>query len=470
MSGQSHEQHRNMGDRAVIPGSGQADDSRILHGDGQQPRKTSFHRASFIINRLEVPGSIIDGVPDAGRKPKEIVAPFLDHEVGMPCWAEEILPSIGFIPVQRACVLKIDPAFRVHPTLSMHGEVGGTEDGVLPEPEGIVPFSTGIEGDDGLGFHLQGDVREDVLAVKIGVAGDGRNREGEGRDFSKHGNGDFFLVPIVGVGDFIKREFGFRVDDAMVSVTPVEHDLRLEGLGKMDFDAEPGVGIAAGEFGFVEAILDRGFEVVLPDTGLDGTGIQSHNAAGDDVFLDERPDESFPKILQVRVGSRSKEAGEALQRGRMLEGRKSASRRDSGVVFQLEGQIGQGRKTAKMLIDQSAHKGVSGKGRTSSGAFFLTQRGQVGKQFFETDSGRDFFGREEALHDALEFREGWRKTLFSRVSKTQGLGYVADSYEKRSMRRKIGGSRKSVCLTRSKMSPKAGENHALLATGTLAYN
>jgi hypothetical protein len=94
----------------------------------------------------------------------------------------------------------------------------------------------------------------------------------------------------------------------------------------------------------------------------------------------------------------------------------------------------------------------------------------VRKQFFETDSGRDFFGWEEALHDALEFREGWRKTLFSRVSKTQGLGYVADSNEKISMRRKRGGSRKSVCLTRSKMSPKAGEIHAHLAIGTLAYN
>lgn len=73
-----------------------------------------------------------------------------------------------------------------------------------------------------------------------------------------------------------------------------------------------------------------------------------------------------------------------------------------------------------MLIDQSAKKGVSGKGRTPSGAFFLTQRRQVGKQFFETDAGRDFFGREDAFHEALEFREGWRKTLFSRVSKIQG--------------------------------------------------
>jgi hypothetical protein len=415
-------------------------------------------------------GAIIDGVSDAGRKAKKIVAPFLVHELGMPCWAEEIFPSISFVPMERAGVLKIPPSFRSHPTFPVHGEVGGTEDGVLLETEGIVPLPARVERDNRMGFHLPGNVREDVLAVIIGVAGDGRNRKGQGRNFSKHGNGDFLLVPVVGEGNFIKREFGFRVDDDMVSVAPVEHDLRLEGLKEMDFDAEPGVGIAAREFGFVEAVLDRGFEVVLPDVGLDGTGVQGQDTAGDDFFFDERPDDTFPKILQVRVGCCVEETGESFQGGRMLKGREPAGRLDGGIVFQLEGQVGQGREAAEPLIDESAKKSFLSKGRTPAKTCFLGPHRQVGKQFFEADPGRDFFGQEEALHETLDFREGRRKTFVSRVSEAQGLGYVADSYEKRSMGRKSGGSRKSLCLTRSKTPPKTGENHAFLITEAFAFN
>lgn len=337
MSGQSDKQHRYMGDRAMIPDGGQADDGRILHGDRQQPRKSSFHRAPFIVDRLEVLGSIIDGLPDAGRKPKIIVASLLGYELGMPGWAKEIFSSIGFIPVERAGVLNIAPALQGRPPLPIHGKVGGAEDGVLLKTEGTDRFSAGIDGNDGMGLHLHGDVRKDVLGVVIGVGGDGRNRKGEGRDFSQHGNGDFYLAPIVGVSDLIKRELGLRINDDVVSVTPEERHLWLEGLGEMDFDAEPGVGIAAGEFGFVEAFLNRGFEVVLSDVGLDGTGIQGDNATGDDFFFDESLDESFSKILQVRAGCGSKKAGEALPGGRMLKGRESASLLDGRVVLQFEG-------------------------------------------------------------------------------------------------------------------------------------
>jgi len=423
-----------------------------------------------MINRLEALGAVIDGVTDAGREPKEIIASFLVHELGMTRGTEKILASIGFVPMERTGVLKIDSAFRSHPALPLHGEIGGTEDGILPEAERIVPWPAGIERDDRLSFHFEGDVREDVLAVIVGVSSDSGNRKGQGREFSKHGNGDSLFIPIVRVGDFIKGEFGFRVDDDMVSVAPVEHDLRLEGLGKMDFDAEPGIGIAAREFCLVEAVLDRGFEVVLADIGLDGTGVQGANAAGDDFFLDERPDESFPQVLQVRVGSRSKEAGEAFPGGRMLKRRKPAGRLDGGVVFQFEGQFGQRREAAETLIDQSAKKSFSGKRRTSSGIGFLSQRWQVGKQFFETDPRRDLFGQKKALHDTLDFREGRRKKTFSRVSKDGRLGYVADSYEKRWIPSKRGAARKSVFLTRLKTGPKTGENYPFLAAEALAYN
>jgi hypothetical protein len=100
----------------------------------------------------------------------------------------------------------------------------------------------------------------------------------------------------------------------------------------------------------------------------------------------------------------------------------------------------------------------------------LSQRRQVRKQFFETDPGRDFLGQEKALHDTLDFREGRRKAASSRVSKDQGLGYAASSYKRRSMERKVGVARKSVCLTRSKRRPEIGENPAFLIAEALAYN
>ena len=73
-----------MSDRAVIAGGGQTDDGWILHGDRQEPRKTPFHRASLIVDRLEVLRAVIDGIPNAGRKTEKIVAPLLVHELVMP--------------------------------------------------------------------------------------------------------------------------------------------------------------------------------------------------------------------------------------------------------------------------------------------------------------------------------------------------------------------------------------------------
>ena len=285
--------------------------------------------------------------------------------------------------------------------------------------------------DDRLGFHIEGDIREDVFAVIVGVCGHSGNRKSQGREFSKHRNGDSLFIPIVRVGDFAQGEFGFRVDDDMVSITPVEHDLRREGREKMDFDAEPGIGIAAREFCFVKPGFDCSFEVVLPDIGLDGAGVQGANAAGDDFFFNKRPDESFPQAFQVLVGSRSKESREAFPGGWMLKRRKPAGRLDSGVVFQFEGQFDQRRDTSETLIDQSTKKSISGKRRTSSGVGFLGQPWQVGKQLFETNPRRNLLGKKKAFHDTLDFCEGRSKKAFLRVSKDGGLGYVAYSYKKR---------------------------------------
>jgi len=388
----------------------------------------------------------------------------------MPRRTEKIFPSIDFAPVKGARVLKIDSAFRGHPALPMHGEIGGTEDGVPPEAEGIVLRPTGIKRDDGLGFHFEGDIREDVLAVIVGVSGDRGNWEGQGRDLSQHGNSDLFLIPVIREGDLIKREFGFRVDDDMVAVAPVEYHFGLKGLGKMDFDTQPGIGISARQFRLVKPVSGRGFEVVLPDVGLDGTGVQREDVAADDFFLDQRPDEIFPDLFQVLMGCRAEEKGEAFPRRRVLKHRKPAGRRDREIVLQFEGQVGQRRKAAETLIDQSAKQSIPGKWGTSSGADLLRQRRQKGKQFFETDPRRDLFGLEKAWHDTLDFREGRRKTPYSRVSEARRLGYVVDSYQKRSIGKRRGVARKSVFLTRSKTRPKTGANYVFLIAEPHAYN
>ena len=459
-----------MRDCAVIAGGSQTDNGRILHSDRQKPRKSPFDRGPLIINCLEVTGAVIDGVADAGRKPKEIVAPFLVHELGMPRRTEKILSSIGFAPVKGTRVLKIDSAFGGHPALPMHGEIGGTEDRVPLEAERIILRTAGIERDDGLGFHFEGDIREDVLAVIIGISGHSGNRQSQGRDLSQHGNGNLFLIPVIRVGDLIKREFGFRVDDDMVAVAPVEHHFGLEGLGKMDFDAEPGVGITAREFRFVEAVSGRGFKVVLPDVGLDGTGVQREDVAADDFFLDQRPDEIYPDIFQVLMGCHAEKKGEAFTRGRVLEHWKPAGRCNREIVLQFEGQVGQRSTAAETLINQSAKESIPGKWRTSSGADLLSQNRQVGKQFFETHPRRNLFGLEKAFHDLLDFREGHRKMSLSRVSEARGLGYVVDSYEKRSMGRRRGVARKSPILTQSKTRPQIGNNQAYSLTGIAITN
>jgi len=421
----------------------------------------------LVINHLKALGAIIDGVPDAGRKSEEIIAAFLARELGMPCRTEEILPLIGFVPVERTGVLKIDSAFRPHAALAMHGEIGRTKSGILLETERVGLRPAGVEGNNRLGFHLQGDVRENVLTVIIGVSGNSGNRKGHGRDFSKHGHGDLLLVTIIGIGDFINGQFGLCVDDNMVSVAPEERHLRLEGLEEMDFDAESRIGIAARELCLVEAVLDGGFEVVLPDVGLDSTGVQGENAAGDDFFLDESPHEFFPELLQVLVGCGSEETREAFPGGRMLKCRKLAGRRDRGIVLQFEGQVGQRGKAAKTLIDQSPKNSFSGKGRTSSDADLLIPWRQMGEQLFETDPRRNLFGTEQrkSFHDTLDFREGHWKMSFSRVSEVLGLGYVADSYEKRSIGMERGVARKLPFLTRAKTRLKIGENYAFSVIG-----
>jgi len=321
-----------------------------------------------------------------------------------------------------------------------------------------------------LGFHFEGNVGEDVFTVIIAVSGDGGNRESEFCDLSQHGDGDRFFIPVIRIGDLIKRKFGFRVDDDMVAVTPIEHHFGLEGLGKMDFDAEPGGRVAAREFGFVEPVSGRGFEVVLPDVGLDGTGVERQDAAADDLFFDQRPHEIFSDLFQVLVGCRTEKKGEPFPRRRVLEHREPAGCRDRGIGLQFEGQVGQRRKPVETLIDQSAKQSIPGERGPSSGVGFLSQSRQVGKEFFETNPGRNLFGLKKPLHDTLDFREGRRKMSDSRVSEVGGLGYVVDSYEKRSMGMNRGVARKSDFLTRSKTGPKTGENYAFLAAGALAYN
>ena len=286
----------------------------------------------------------------------------------------------------------------------VHGKAGRTEDGVFLETEGIISSSAGIERDHRLGFHFEGDEGEDVLGVIMGVAGDGRNGEGQGGDLSEHGNGHPRFIPIVGKSDFIERKLGGGVEDDMVAIAPVEGHLGLKGLGEKDFDAKPGVGIAAGKLCLVETVPpEQGFEVVLVDISLDGAGIHRQDVSADDVFPDKRSDETFPEVLQVGVGSCAKKTGESFPGGRMLKGRKPAGCGDGEIIFQFEGQVGQRRKAAKMLIDQSPEKSVSVEGRASPGVDFSSEAGQVGKEFFETDSGREIFGREEVHHGASDF-------------------------------------------------------------------
>jgi inner membrane protein involved in colicin E2 resistance len=62
------------------------------------------------IDLLETLRAVIDGIANAGGEPQQIIAPLLVYEFGMPGGTEKVLSPIGFVPVQRAGVLKIRTA------------------------------------------------------------------------------------------------------------------------------------------------------------------------------------------------------------------------------------------------------------------------------------------------------------------------------------------------------------------------
>jgi len=468
VSGQRHKKHRNMGDRTMISGRQQAHDRRILHRQRQQPRKSTFHRASLVVNRLEALRTVIDGVPNTGRQPEEIIASFLGRKFRMAGGTEKILAAISIPPVERTGVLKVGPAMNRHPAPTVHLEIGGAEDRVFLEAKGIVLAPARVKGNDRSGFHLTDDVGQDVFGVIVGVADDILDGKGQRLDRLKQRDGDFLFIMIGRISEFMERELGVGIDEDVVSISPEEDDLALEWLGKVDFDAEAGVGIAARGFRLVETVLGRGFEVVLPDVGLDRTGVEGNDFARDDFFLDQDSNQSLTEGLEFLVGCCPEKKGKTFSRGRMMERREAAGRRRGGVVFQFEGQLGQGRQTAEMAVDEGPEERFAGKGRAAAGVVFLSPGRKMREQLLETYSRWKVLGLKKRFHDTLDFRAGRLKKVFSRVSKRRKLGYLVDSYQRRLRSIGRGVSRKSSLLTRSKKRSENGKKHEFNVADTSA--
>lgn len=109
----------------------------------------------------------------------------------------------------------------------------------------------------------------------------------------------------------------------MIPVAPEEGNFALEGLGVEDLDPQPSVGIASRPPRFIEAIGDGGFEIILLDIGLDGTGIHGDDLSGDDLFIHQLLDQKTAESLEILVIRIAEEMGESFDGGRSFPSREA---------------------------------------------------------------------------------------------------------------------------------------------------
>jgi hypothetical protein len=111
--------------------------------------------------------------------------------------AEEILPSVFLSPVKRAGVLDIRSPFYGHLSPSAHFQKAGTEDDSFLDGEGSWGSVSAVSGNNGLSFHLDKDIGQDLFGIVVGIPEDTFCREGEiFLGLPEKRNGLLFLVMV----------------------------------------------------------------------------------------------------------------------------------------------------------------------------------------------------------------------------------------------------------------------------------
>lgn len=252
------------------------DDRRILHCNGKEPGEDPFYGGSFVMKLFESFGSIVDLFADARGQTDRNIASFLGDEFGVSGGTEQVVLSL-FSIMNGTAIGKIGDARSAMGRFSfpVHREIGLAVD--VLSFKGIrrrCGFTSGVTGDDSLGFEILNDETEDVFRVVDGISP--HDFDGEREGFfcvSEHGDGLGDFAHIGRMSDFPNRDLLWGISHNVVSIAPEVANFFFEGLREMDLDSQSSIGISLWDSGFVETVGDGGFEVILPDVCQDRTRI-----------------------------------------------------------------------------------------------------------------------------------------------------------------------------------------------------
>lgn len=192
-----------------------------------------------------------------------------------------------------------------------------------------------------MSFEILDDEAQDILRVIGGIATDGFYLEGECFfGFLEHGNGLMDFADVSRVSDLPQRELFLSIDEDVIAVAPEVSDFFFEGVREMDQDAQSSITVPFGPPGLIEAVGHRGLEVVLSHLGHDGTGVQDQVGTADNLLVKQCLDQSDVKVFQQGVGGLSEKLGKPFDGRRGSIEIEPHSLADSGIVLELEGQIG----------------------------------------------------------------------------------------------------------------------------------
>jgi len=213
------------------------------------------------------------------------------EELGMSGGTEKILPLVLLSPIERATVLQINPVLVLHPPFAMHLEIGRTEHSVFFNLERVFLTAARIKRNDRPGLHLRDYMLENVLGIVVSVPNNMRHRKLKlRRHLFEQGDSDFLFVVICRMSHLVNWKLSLGIINHVIAIAPEELDFTFERLGIVDFNTKPSVGITFKPPGFIEAIFDSGFEIILPHVGLNRRRIQCNDMTGDDFFIPQRTD------------------------------------------------------------------------------------------------------------------------------------------------------------------------------------
>ena len=332
LGGRGHQQHGDVGNRAVIADARQATDAGLLERDAQEPAENPLHRGAAIVIALELFGAIRNLIPEGGGQAAEIIAALLLAELGMVGRAEQQVPASAIM--QGAPILEVSVAFDTHAAGAVHGKVGGAEHLVpLAAETGWVLCPAGISGNVGLSFEALENIAKDVLRVVFGVT---TNRFGvqpqRGGCHGEQGNGGGHFCHGVGMSDFPQGQFSLQVRQRMIAITPKIVDLAFLRKGIMNAHAQTRLRVALGRSGFVEAAgAQASLEVVFPDPTGNGTGIKAQVPGCQHAGLEQVSGQLDADMFQHAMRRIGEEGTQPFQAGRWLIGIKSQGRQEGGT-------------------------------------------------------------------------------------------------------------------------------------------